>query len=220
MITDRRELRRRLYNDLAAEQSGYFTASQATKIGYSHQAQAHHVHAGNWQRVDRGLFRLAEWIPGINDDLARWTLWSKGRGVISHETALAVYDIGEFESPYVNLTAPSTFRMSDDAVRLHRGVLPDVDVTQRTGFRITTALRSLIDVAALGVDIEQLGRAITDARNLGLVTIKALRARSEEVDSFGALLIERAINLEKITWSTRRHVPFERPSSVAENSTP
>ena len=139
MITDRRELRRRLYNDLAAEQSGYFTASQAAGIGYSHQAQAHHVHAGNWLRVDRGLFRLAEWIPGINDDLSRWTLWSKGRGVISHETALAVYDIGEFESPYVNLTVPPAFRMSDDAVRLHRAVLPDIDVAQRTGFRVTTA---------------------------------------------------------------------------------
>ena len=199
MITDRRELRRRLYNDLAAEQSGYFTASQAAGIGYSHQAQAHHVHAGNWLRVDRGLFRLAEWIPGINDDLARWALWSKGRGVISHETALAVYDIGEFESPYVNLTVPPAFRMSDDAVRLHRAVLPDIDVTQRTGFRVTTALRSLIDVAALGVDIAQLGRAISDARNLGLVTIKTLRARSEEVDAFGALMIERTINLERIT---------------------
>ncbi len=86
MAVDRRDLRRRLFN-LAAEQGGYFTAAQAKRVGYSYQAQAHHVSAGNWIRIDRGLFRIAEWIPDLHDDLARWTLWSKGRGVVSHETA-------------------------------------------------------------------------------------------------------------------------------------
>ena len=47
MSGDRRELRRRLFN-LAAGQGGYFTAAQAKAIGYSYQAQAHHVGAGNW----------------------------------------------------------------------------------------------------------------------------------------------------------------------------
>jgi hypothetical protein len=45
--------------------------------------------------VDRGLFQLAEWVPQVHDDLFRWVLWSKGRGVVSHETALAVHGIGE-----------------------------------------------------------------------------------------------------------------------------
>ena len=194
--TDRRDLRRRLYHELAAEQAGYFTAAQAATIGYSHQAQAYHVDAGNWLRVGRGLFRLAEWVPGLHDDLALWTLWSKGRGVISHESALAVHAIGEFESAHVNLTVPPGFRMRNDALRLHHGALPDTDVVQWTGFRVTTPMRSLIDIAADGADIEQLGRAITDARERGLLTIKALRSRSEAVDTRAALMIERALNIE------------------------
>lgn len=70
MLSDRRDLRRRLFN-LASQQDGYFTAAQAKSTRYSYQAQAHHVGAGNWHRIDRGLFRLAEWVPELHDDLIR-----------------------------------------------------------------------------------------------------------------------------------------------------
>ena len=118
MPTDRRDLRRRLFA-LAAEQAGYFSAAQAHELGYSYSAQAYHVRARTWIRVDRGLFRLAEWVPDLHDDLARWTLWAKGRAVISHDTALGVYGIGEFESPRIHLTVPRGFRMRDSEVVLH-----------------------------------------------------------------------------------------------------
>lgn len=192
MAIDRRDLRRRLFN-LAAEQAGYFTAAQARKLGYSYQAQAHHAKAGNWLRIDRGLFRLAEWIPDVNDDLARWTLWSGGRGVVSHETALAAHGIGEFESPKVHLTVPPGFRKRDEALKLHHAELPEEDVLQRVGFRVTTPIRSIIDVAALSPDEDQLARSIEDARESGLLTIRSLRNRSEILDPRAALNIERAI---------------------------
>lgn len=192
MAIDRRDLRRRLFT-LASEQAGYFTAAQAKAVGYSYQAQAHHTGAGNWLRIDRGLFRLTEWVPDIHDDLARWTLWSKGRGVVSHETALAVHGIGEFESARVHITVPPRFSKQDAAVTLHEAVLPSTDVVQRTGFRVTNPARSIIDVASLAPDEEQLGRAINEARQSGLITIKSLRARAEAIDVRAALQIERAI---------------------------
>lgn len=101
VAVDRRDLRRRLFH-LASEQAGYFTAAQAKTLGYSHQAQAHHVAAANWLRIDRGLFRLTEWIPGVHDELSRWTLWSRGTAVVSHESALSVHELGEFESAHVH----------------------------------------------------------------------------------------------------------------------
>lgn len=192
MPVDRRDLRRRLFN-LAAQQGGNFTAAQAKSLGYSYQAQAHHVAAGNWHRIDRGLFRLAEWVPDLHDDLIRWTLWSKDRAVISHETAMAVQGVGEFESPRVHLTVPPGFSMSDDAVVLHRAELADSDVVEQSGFRATTVLRSLVDVAAADVDEEQLARAIKEATEAGHLTLRQLRARAEQVDVKGALRIERAI---------------------------
>ncbi|ORA84654.1 type IV toxin-antitoxin system AbiEi family antitoxin domain-containing protein [Mycobacterium malmoense] len=192
MPTDRRDLRRRLFH-LAAEQAGYFTAAQAKEVGYSYQAHAYHVAAGNWLRIDRGLFRLADWIANLHDDLARWTLWSRGKGIVSRESALSVYGIGEFESARVHLTVPPGFTMRDDAVTLHYEVLPDADVVARTGYRMTTPTRSIIDVAAASPDEDQLARAIQDAHDSGLLTIRSLRARAEAVDPRAALYIERAI---------------------------
>lgn len=194
MVLDRRDLRRRLF-DCAAGQGGYFTAAQAREIGYSYQAQAHHVGAGNWLRVDRGLFRLVEWVPDVHDYLARWTLWSRGQGVVSHESALAVHGFGEFEPVRVHLTVPPAFTRRDDAVDLHRADLPAEDVQERTGFRVTTPVRSVIDVAAFRPDEEQLARAIGEARTLGLLTARRLRSRAEAVDPLAALYIERALQL-------------------------
>ena len=192
MPADRRDLRRRLFN-AAAGQGGYFTAGQAKEIGYSYQAQAHHVRSGNWLRIDRGLFRLAEWVPDIHDDLARWTLWSRGRGIVSHQTALSVHSIGEFESSRVHLTVPPDFTMRDDGITLHHADLPGTDVVEHTGFRVTTPLRSLVDVTTAAPDEDQLARAIDEARERGLVTIRELRARAEAIDARSALQIERAI---------------------------
>lgn len=192
MPADRRDLRRRLFK-LASEQAGYFTAAQAKQIGYSYQAQAHHVAAGNWLRIDRGLFRLVEWLPDVHDDLVRWSLWSRGQGVVSHETALAVHGVGEFESAWVHLTVPKEFRMRDDVVVLHREELSDADIEVRTGFRVTTPLRSLIDIAATAPDEEQLARAVGEARQRGLVSLRMLRSRAEVVDARAALYLERAV---------------------------
>lgn len=193
MAQERRVLRRRLFA-LAAEQGGYFTAAQARSVGYSYQAQAYHVSAGNWHRIGRGLFRLAEWVPELHDDLIRWTVWAKGDAVVSHETALAVQGIGELESPRVHLTVPPDFTKRDPAVTLHLADLPAEDIEARPGFRLTTVTRSLIDVAAAGADEDQLARAIQEAVNSGQTTLRRLRARAEAVDLKGALRIERAIS--------------------------
>ncbi len=105
MRRDRQDLRRQLAA-VASAQSGYFTAKQALGVGYSYQAQKYHADRGNWQRVDRGVFRLPEWPVGRHDGLVRWSLWSRGKAVVSHETALAVFDVGDFNPSLVHLTVP------------------------------------------------------------------------------------------------------------------
>jgi predicted transcriptional regulator of viral defense system len=193
---DRQDLRRRLAA-VAATQGGYFTAAQALAVGYSYPNQKFHVDRGNWERVDRGVFRIPEWPPGEQDDLIRWSMWALGRGVISHETALAVHGIGEFDPARVHLTVPGRFSKSDPAVMIHRARLEAADIEERTGFKVTTPQRSLIDVAATA-DLDQLARAIDEARQAGLVTPRRLRERAEEIDARGALRVERALGRLKV----------------------
>lgn len=187
-------MRRRLFA-VAAGQSGYFTAAQAREVGYSYQAQAHHVGVENWMRVDRGIFRLAEWVLDVHDELVRWALWSKGRAVISHETAMSVHGIGEFESARVQLTVPVRFSMRDGAVKLHHVDLADSDVIARAGFRVTTPIRSIVDMVAHAPDDDQLARAIDEAIRVGLLTVRRLLERAELVDPTAARYIQRAIRL-------------------------
>lgn len=192
MPIDRRDLRRQLIA-LASAQGGYFTASQAKDVGYSYQAQAYHRKTGNWLQIDRGIYRLIEWPPSEHDDLIRWRLWSGGRAVVSHETALATHGIGEFEPSRIQLTVPPGFRKDDDALIIHKAELPEADVEDSAGFRITTVARSLIDVASLAPDEAQLARAIADALSQGKLTVRRLRSRAEAVSPHGALFIERAL---------------------------
>jgi len=76
---------------------------------------------------------------------------------------------------------------------LHHAVLPAGDIDEQAGFRITNAIRSLVDVAT-SVDADQLARAVDEGRAAGLLTPRRLRERAEAVDLAAALRIEQAIN--------------------------
>lgn len=177
---------------LASTQAGFFTAAQAIELGYSYQAQHYHARTGNWQRVDRALFRLIEWPHGSADDLVRWTLWSDGGGVVSHASAMAIHGLGETEAPRVNLTVRPGFGRSDTHVVLHHTTLQPADIEHRDGFAVTTVARTLADVAPL-LDPDQLVSAVSDALDSGAATQRMLRSVSERVDIHAALAIERAL---------------------------
>jgi predicted transcriptional regulator of viral defense system len=193
MPRDRRDLRRQLLG-LAAIQSGYFTAAQAKHIGYSYQAQKYHADAGNWVRIDRGLYRVLEWPVGQHDQFVRWALWSHGRAVVSHESALSVYDLGDVNPAVIHLTVPPGFAQKHDDVAIHKGDLPDSDVRGFEGFRVTTPLRTLLDVAAASASQEVVDRAVADALRDGVVSRRQLLRRVDEFGPSAALLIERALS--------------------------
>lgn len=177
----RQALRQTLYR-LAAGQAGYFTAAQALGVGYSYQAQKHHVDHGNWTRIDRGIFRIPEWPTGVNDELVRWVLWSKHRAVVSHDSAAAAYGFGVVNPAKVHLSVPPGFRMGDPAVILHYRLLPDADVAVLDGAAITTALRTVLDVIESHFDEELVEGVIVDAIATGAVTTGQLERRFHELD--------------------------------------
>ena len=190
-MSDRLDLRRRLH-ELAFRQAGYVSAAQALDIGYSYQAQKYHVDRGNWVRIDRGLFRLAEWPSASDDAYARWAVWSEGVGVISFQSAADLYDLGDFDLGDVHLTIPAP-RPAADGVLLHVGALDDGDVEDRGAYRVTTATRTLLDLATAPVSQEQLTSAVGDALSAGRAGSGALRRRMDDFGAAAALRLERAL---------------------------
>jgi predicted transcriptional regulator of viral defense system len=184
---------RRAVTAIAAQQAGYFTAAQALAVGYSYQTQRYHAGRGDWQRVDRGIYRLPEWPASRHEDLARWTLWSRDRAVVSHQTALDVHELGDVMPARVDLTVPPGFRSRSPAVLLHVSVVDPTDVERHEGFAVTTPVRSIVDAADTGIEVDQLEQAIRDALDRGLVTVESLRARADAHGARSALAVERAL---------------------------
>jgi predicted transcriptional regulator of viral defense system len=192
-VANRTDLRNRLAG-LAAQQSGYFTAAQGLELGYDYPQQSFHTARGNWVRVDRGLYRLPHWPVGRHDDLVRASLWARGHGVVSHESAAAYHGLGEIDPLRTHLTVPRSFRATPAGVVLHRlADLRERDIEDEGAFRVTTPARTLVDLGRSAVDIDQLGRAIHDALDRHLVSLRDLRGRAEQTDLKSALAIERAL---------------------------
>lgn len=156
-------------------QGGYFTAKQAQEAGYRYQHLDYHVAAGNFERVDHGLYRLTTIPPGEYDDFRRLSLWSRNQkgipqAVVSHESALVLHDLSELLPRAIHLTVPSTFRKPPPrGCVLHKSALGRGDVDEREGFFVTTPLRTLLDVSLDEVSTERLEKAVADALNRGLV---------------------------------------------------
>jgi len=78
-------------------------------------------------------------------------------------------------------------------VVVHQLELPNRDVEEHDGFRMTTPLRSLLDVAAGELDLDQFAQAIEEALARGMTTRRALLERADEFGANAALRIERAL---------------------------
>ena len=188
MKQDPQENARALY-EIAAGQGGYFTAAQARQVGYAYSQQHFHVSRGNWLKIDRGLFRLRDFPPGEREDLIRWSLWSRNQksvpqAVVSHDTALTVHELSDVMPDRVHLTVPKGFRKSvPPGCVLHKATLPPNEIEPRTGYRVTTPLRTLLDVADSPLSQEHLNRAVRDALERGLVRRRAQETASCSPDA-------------------------------------
>jgi predicted transcriptional regulator of viral defense system len=185
---------------LAQEQAGYFTAKQAREAGYEYPQLVYHVSAGNFDRVEHGLYRLPSVPPGEHDELVRLSLWSRNQkdepqAVVSHQTALVLHELSELLPGEIHLTVPPRFRKpAPRGCVLHKAVLTEGDIEERAGYRVTTPLRTLLDVADGSVSLEQLAKAVEEALVRGLVRRGALDAaakRSPHRDRIEAVLRPR-----------------------------
>jgi predicted transcriptional regulator of viral defense system len=203
-----RDAQRTLF-PIALAQGGYFTAKQANAAGYNYPHLDYHVAAGNFVRVDHGLYRLASLPPSEHDDLIRLALWSRNRAdmpqaVVSHVTALHLHDLGEVLPTKTHLTVPVGFRKKPPAgCILHRAVLTPGDIEEREGFQVTTPLRTLLDVAAGELTLEQLEKALADALGRGLVRRDKLLAAIRDQPRYERLA--RALGAIPAATGNKRH---------------
>jgi hypothetical protein len=178
MAQSHREAYRRLF-EVADLQQGYFTAKQAKAAGFAENTHPYHVHAGNWVRDHRGIYRLALYPWTDRPDLALWALWSRNRneeiqGVYSHHTVLSFYNLSDLNPAKIHMTVPTHFRRNSEipgVLVLHYADLPESDIKTAQGFKLTPPLRAILDLIEAGtVERRFIRQAVTQAVDRGLIT--------------------------------------------------
>ena len=170
---------------IAQEQQGYFTTKQAIEAGYADNTHPYHVRAGNWERVRRGIYRMTHLPLPEDGEMMAWLLWSRGRdekptAALSHETALSLFELGDFNPAKIHLTVPPTFRRNSrlpKSVVIHRARFASGEVTQLRGLTVCRPLRALCDVARSNPNsIEDLKPVAKEARQRGWITEREISA--------------------------------------------
>jgi predicted transcriptional regulator of viral defense system len=174
---------------LADQQAGYFTAGQAKALGYSYRVQHHHRSQGNWLDKGWGIFRLRDYPTSSDEQFVELSLWSRDKrgnpqAVVSYESALSLYELTDLLPANLHLTVPSSFRkVPPEGVVLHKGTFKEGEVKERSSFRITSPLRTLLDIAVSHVSPEHVEQAVTEAVERGLVRRKVLEEALEKSSS-------------------------------------
>lgn len=167
---------------LAEGQAGFLTTGQARELGVDRDALAYHVRpGGRLERAARGLYRLRFFPRSPFDHVAAaWIATGPEEAVVSHESALELYELADIIPDEVHLTLARErrSRRARDGVRLHRPRTPlrEEEIRQVQGLRATSVERTLLDVLQDATQPEQIDAAVSQALDRALTTPARLQA--------------------------------------------
>src|SRR2546423_1263067 len=184
---------------LAARQADVVAARQLREAGWTWDKVRHHAARGRWRPVHPGVYVMTQ------SPVSRWQLWFAATltapgTVLSHGSAGACFGFHRFERGYEVVTRTGQGgRRRHGRLLVFRSKTLDGDVTTHAGIPITTAARTLIDIAA-GLDRKRLGRAFRESIRLKTTTARRVldtveRHRGRQGTSLLAVLATRYANL-------------------------
>lgn len=164
--------------ELAENQSGYFTAAQARAAGLHPVRLVQLERNEDIERLSRGVYRLARFPTSPIGQYMEASLWPQVRrpelrGTISHESALALYDLSDVSPSKVHITLPPALRIRRAAppqLVIHYANLDPKDVQIVEGIPVTTAERAIRDIHATHLGPALVRQAIEDGRRTGYLS--------------------------------------------------
>ena len=169
----------------ARRRLGIFTSADLAARGVSEREVRTAVRSGTWVRLRTGIFVTAVDLaeiertgrrPGL-DALAVTTSLDRPSAVMSGATAAWIWGLPRPTSdpPIVHLTDPHRWRRGRGWIMTHAG-LPDDEVTTRGAYRVTTAARTVVDLARAWPEVHAVAaadaallRRLTSREELGRV---------------------------------------------------
>jgi very-short-patch-repair endonuclease len=170
--------------DLLARQHGLVTSAQAGELGLTASALAKRVRFGSLERVLPRIYRSTLVADGVRQRALAAALWAGRDAVVSHATAAELLAIDGLRSSAMELWIPSTQAPRSPRVVVHRGTVDATDRRMRDGIPVTSAARTVIDLAGR-LDSEMLEAVVEDVLHRGLTTPAMLERRLEALGGKG-----------------------------------
>ena len=169
---------------IAEEQHGYFTARQAREAGVNPMAVVMMARRGAVERTSHGVYRVVRFPLGPLGQYVEASLWPHGtRGVISHESALALYEMSDANPSKLHITVPRKFRIRREVpgyLVVHHADLPPHEIQPFEGIPVTAPERTIRDCHARHLSRGLIRQAIDDARRQGYLSMRdAARLQDE-----------------------------------------
>jgi predicted transcriptional regulator of viral defense system len=183
----------------AESQAGYFTAQQALAAGMDRSTLGHHARpSGRYERVRRGLYRLRHFPTSPHEHVvAAWLPLRDAGAVVSHESALELYELSDVIPSAVDLSVPRSKRgqRPRPGVRLHALEHPPRGDEVRTlaGVPVTTPERTILDALQAGTQLEQVELAIAQAIDRNLTTPRRLQSAVASRSARARAFIDRTL---------------------------
>ena len=162
--------------EVAAEHDGLFTSTEAEEAGVPRILVVQLAHRGRLNRVAQGLYRFPTWPTTRLQQYHEATLWPRAHrdleyALISHDSALELYNLTQLNPGAIHVTLPPKTRISRARptwLRLHFADVAEIDRVWEQGVPIVSIPRAIEDVTPThGVDL--LHRAVSEARERRLL---------------------------------------------------
>lgn len=166
----------RVYNDLlelAQDQHGYLRTEDVREAGFDPKRLVDYERRGVAERVANGVYRMNTIPVDELDEYMRAALWPMGAGVLSHETALDLYELCDIDPARIHVTVPHRYRTHRTVpalYRLHPRNLASDQARRLRGLPIVTPLRAILDGIQSDVRGELIEQAIQTAEQQSLIT--------------------------------------------------
>lgn len=176
--------------ELAADQYGLFTLQDARSVGYEPNTVAQMARRGRLERLSQGVYRIAFLPAGALGSYMEAALWPVGvRGVLSHDTALDLWDVSDVNPSKVHITVPRAHRPQRQVPKgyvIHRGDLPEDEIAAIEGIPVVTLALAVEQCAAEHLAPDLLEQAVRTGRAHGLLA-------TEQAES-----LTRALSLDRV----------------------
>ena len=177
-----------IYNaiyETAVEQYGFVTTDDVRELGIDIRRLGDFKKHKLATRVSSGLYRLNAIPATPYDQYMAAVLWHRGLGVLSHETALDLYDVCDINPAKIHVTVPTHPRVTRDVPPLYvlyRADLPAREITRFEGIPIVTLETAIRQCAEIHVGRHLLAQAIDNGERTGKLRGPRAAALREELD--------------------------------------